>query len=141
MYDELELDTLGDRKTALFLLMSDTDSTFNFLISCLLYTSNTRHMSLNAPPKRRTVPPCWRICKHSRRRFRPLRRGNPEIRTGASRYEETSEYQEVPAAQYPVCLYRPLCHQAGAVSYTHLDVYKRQALNPLGKLLRIRVVG
>ena len=33
MYDELELDTLGDRKTALFLLMSDTDSTFNFLIS------------------------------------------------------------------------------------------------------------
>lgn len=54
------------------------------------------------------------ICKHSRRRFRPLRRVNPEIRTGASRYEETSEYQEVPAAQYPVCLYRPLCHQAGA---------------------------
>ena len=29
-YDELELDTLGDRKTALFLIMSDTDSTFNF---------------------------------------------------------------------------------------------------------------
>ena len=36
-YDELELDTLGDRKTALFLIMSDTDSTFNFLIS-LIYT-------------------------------------------------------------------------------------------------------
>ena len=33
MYDELELDTLGDAKTALFLIMSDTDSTFNFLIS------------------------------------------------------------------------------------------------------------
>ena len=33
MYDELELDKLGDRKTALFLIMSDTDSTFNFLIS------------------------------------------------------------------------------------------------------------
>ena len=33
MYDELELDMLGDRKTALFLIMSDTDSTFNFLIS------------------------------------------------------------------------------------------------------------
>ena len=32
-YDELELNTLGDRKTALFLIMSDTDSTFNFLIS------------------------------------------------------------------------------------------------------------
>ena len=32
-YDELELDTLGDRKTALFLIMSDTDDTFNFLIS------------------------------------------------------------------------------------------------------------
>ena len=31
-YDELELDTLGDRKTALFLIMSDTDSTLNFLI-------------------------------------------------------------------------------------------------------------
>ena len=36
-YDELELDTLGDRKVALFLIMSDTDSTFNFLIS-MIYT-------------------------------------------------------------------------------------------------------
>ena len=36
-YDELELDTLGDRKTALFLMMSDTDSTFNFMIS-LIYS-------------------------------------------------------------------------------------------------------
>ena len=35
MYDELELDTLGDRKTALFLIMRDTDSTFNFLISMI----------------------------------------------------------------------------------------------------------
>ena len=35
MYDELELDTLGDRKTALFLIMSDTDCTFNFLISMI----------------------------------------------------------------------------------------------------------
>ena len=35
MYDELELDTLGDRKTALFLIMSDTDGTFNFLISMI----------------------------------------------------------------------------------------------------------
>ena len=34
-YDELELDTLGDRKTALFLIMSDTDSTFNFVIAML----------------------------------------------------------------------------------------------------------
>ena len=32
-YDELQLDTLGDRKTALFIIMSDTDDTFNFLIS------------------------------------------------------------------------------------------------------------
>ncbi len=36
-YDELELNTLGDQKTALFLIMSDTDSTFNFLIS-MIYT-------------------------------------------------------------------------------------------------------
>ncbi len=36
-YDELELDTLGDRRTALFLIMSDTDATFNFLIS-MIYT-------------------------------------------------------------------------------------------------------
>ncbi|MBR6390763.1 MAG: type IV secretory system conjugative DNA transfer family protein [Lachnospiraceae bacterium] len=36
-YDELDLDTLGDRKTALFLIMSDTDGTFNFLIS-MIYT-------------------------------------------------------------------------------------------------------
>ena len=37
MYDDLQLDTLGDKKTALFLIMSDTDSTFNFLIS-MVYT-------------------------------------------------------------------------------------------------------
>ena len=37
MYDELQLDTLGDKKMALFLIMSDTDSTFNFLIS-MVYT-------------------------------------------------------------------------------------------------------
>ena len=35
LYDELELDTIGDRKTVLFLIMSDTDSTFNFLISMI----------------------------------------------------------------------------------------------------------
>ncbi len=35
VYDELELDTIGDRKTALFLIMSDTDGTFNFLISMI----------------------------------------------------------------------------------------------------------
>ena len=34
-YDELELDTLGDRKTALFLIMSDTDTTFNFILAML----------------------------------------------------------------------------------------------------------
>ena len=37
MYDELQLDTLGDKKTALFLIMSDTDATFNFLMS-MIYT-------------------------------------------------------------------------------------------------------
>ena len=37
VYDELQLDTLGDKRTALFLIMSDTDSTFNFLIS-MVYT-------------------------------------------------------------------------------------------------------
>lgn len=37
MYDELSLDTVGDEKTALFLIMSDTDPTFNFLIS-MIYT-------------------------------------------------------------------------------------------------------
>ena len=34
-YDELELDTLGDRKTALFVIMSDTDNTFNFVIALM----------------------------------------------------------------------------------------------------------
>lgn len=38
-YDELELDTLGDEKTALFLIMSDTDPTFNFLISMITHSS------------------------------------------------------------------------------------------------------
>ena len=36
-YDEMELDLLGDRRTALFVIISDTDDTFNF---CLLYTSD-----------------------------------------------------------------------------------------------------
>ena len=36
-YDELELDTLGDERVSLFLIMSDTDGTFNFLIS-MIYT-------------------------------------------------------------------------------------------------------
>ena len=35
-YDELELDTLGDQKTALFVILSDTDSTFNF-VAALMY--------------------------------------------------------------------------------------------------------
>ena len=50
--DDLELDTLGDRKTALFLIMSDTDTTFNFVIAMLqsqlfnldVYKRQTRHM-------------------------------------------------------------------------------------------------
>lgn len=36
-YDELELDTLGDQKTALFVILSDTDSTFNF-VAALMYS-------------------------------------------------------------------------------------------------------
>jgi len=47
MYDELSLDTVGDRKTALFLIMSDTDPTFNFLIS-MIYT----HAVLTCSAKR-----------------------------------------------------------------------------------------
>ena len=35
--DEMELDTVGDRKTALFVIISDTDDTFNFVVS-ILYT-------------------------------------------------------------------------------------------------------
>ena len=45
MYDELELDKLGDRKTALFLIMSDTDSTFNFLISMIAAISHFGELS------------------------------------------------------------------------------------------------
>jgi len=37
MYDELELDTIGDEKTALFIIISDTDASFNFLVS-MAYT-------------------------------------------------------------------------------------------------------
>jgi type IV secretion system protein VirD4 len=36
-YDEMELDTLGDRKTALFIIISDTDTTFNF-VAALMYS-------------------------------------------------------------------------------------------------------
>ena len=37
--DELELDTLGDRKTALFVIISDTDDTFNFVVLIMLFTA------------------------------------------------------------------------------------------------------
>ena len=50
MYDELELDKLGDRKTALFLIMSDTDATFNFLIS-MIYTCAHKAGRLQIRPR------------------------------------------------------------------------------------------
>ncbi len=53
MYDELELDKLGDRKTALFLIMSDTDSTFNFLI-CIRGLRRTADCHLSEQ--------CWIPC-------------------------------------------------------------------------------
>ena len=37
-YDELELDTLGEEKTALFVIISDTDATFNFVVSIMFIT-------------------------------------------------------------------------------------------------------
>ncbi len=40
-YDELELDTLGDQKTALFVILSDTDSTFNFVAALMYDSTNT----------------------------------------------------------------------------------------------------
>ena len=50
-YDELELDTIGDRKTALFLIMSDTDATFNFLISIpSTRTTGTRPITTRNTP-------------------------------------------------------------------------------------------
>ena len=57
-YDELQLDTLGDRKTALFIIMSDTDDTFNFLISmCYTQLFNLLCGFLSAPPARRAAVP------------------------------------------------------------------------------------
>lgn len=47
-YDELELDTLGEQKTALFVIISDTDSTFNFVVAMMyaqLYRTSYRHIS------------------------------------------------------------------------------------------------
>ena len=57
MYDELELDTLGDRKTALFLIMSDTDSTFNFLIS-MIYSQLFNLQKLMATIRSREISAC-----------------------------------------------------------------------------------
>ena len=44
-YDELELDTLGDQKTALFVILSDTDSTFNFVAALMYSRSYTVSLS------------------------------------------------------------------------------------------------
>ena len=45
-YDELELDTLGDQKTALFVILSDTDSTFNFVAALMyMFRSGGTHRS------------------------------------------------------------------------------------------------
>ena len=59
-YDELELDTLGDRKTALFLIMSDTDASFNFLIS--IDYMPAFHYSFVRKPKMCTVDACRSMC-------------------------------------------------------------------------------
>ena len=50
MYDELQLDTLGDKKTALFLIMSDTDSTFMTLRSLCGRSSQSRTVSSDGAP-------------------------------------------------------------------------------------------
>ncbi len=42
-YDELELDTLGEEKTALFVIISDTDATFNFVVSIMMYAGYSRY--------------------------------------------------------------------------------------------------
>ena len=54
-YDELQLDTLGDRKTALFLIMSDNDPTFNFLISMVYSTIFQRKNSQSLPGEKTTL--------------------------------------------------------------------------------------
>ena len=60
-YDELELDTLGDRKTALFLIMSDTDDSFNFLIS-MCYTQLFNLLCEKADDTRSRVGGCRSMC-------------------------------------------------------------------------------
>ena len=49
-YDELELDILGDEKTALFVIISDTDDTFNFIVS-IMYTQLFNLLSDRADSK------------------------------------------------------------------------------------------
>ena len=74
--DELELDTLGDRKSALFVILSDTDSTFNF-VAALMYSQLFNLLCDKAddfyggsPAGPCAVPP-GRVCEH---------RSNPELR-------------------------------------------------------------
>ena len=56
-YDELELDKLGDRKTALFLIMSDTDDTFNFLVA-MVYSQMFNLLCEKADEEDRRVVDC-----------------------------------------------------------------------------------
>ena len=98
MYDELSLDTVGDKKTALFLIMSDTDPTFNFLIS-MIYTQLFNLLCEKADDVYGGRLPVHVRCL----------------------IDECANIGQIPNLEKLVATIR-----SRAVSYTHLDVYKRQ---------------
>ena len=70
-YDEMELDTIGDRKTALFVIISDTDDTFNFVVAIIC-------MGEAKPQERRSLHRHGVLDKGERRNLHPCHKGAPE---------------------------------------------------------------
>ena len=104
--DEMELDTIGDRKTALFVIISDTDDTFNFVVS-ILYTQLFNLLCDKADDEYGGRLPVHVRCL----------------------LDEFAHIGQIPKFEKLIATIRSREISASIilpVSYTHLDVYKRQ---------------
>ena len=122
-YDELELDTLGDRKTALFLIMSDTDDTFNFVIAILQSQLFNLLCDKADDEYNGKLPVHVRFLLDEFANIGQIPRFDKLIATIRSR--EMSASIILQSQSQLKAIYRDA---AETVSDTHLDVYKRQAV-------------
>ena len=85
-YDEMELDTIGDRKTALFVIISDTDDTFNFVVA-IMYSA-TKQMTFTTDGFPSMCAVCWMSLRTSVK-SRSLISSSPPSEAGKSRRQSS----------------------------------------------------